>query len=155
MLLRSYETSATTHQTIPNRLQRDAFERSLGPIREQQAGETKSPRQPLLPHGIARRTKARCTSDQEVFENESDNPDPASVKLADYFPDTAKFPHACPLSRPHGSDRRNCRSTISKLKEDGLLEDTFVFYGDHGGVLPRGGYIYESGLHVPLDCTRA
>ena len=43
-------------------------------------------------------------------------------------------------------------STISKLKEDGLLEDTFVFYfGDHGGVLPRGkGYIYESGLHVPL-----
>ncbi|MCP4447465.1 MAG: sulfatase-like hydrolase/transferase, partial [Myxococcales bacterium] len=27
-----------------------------------------------------------------------------------------------------------------------------VFYfGDHGGVLPRGkGYIYESGLHVPL-----
>ena len=32
------------------------------------------------------------------------------------------------------------------------LEDTFVFYfGDHGGVLPRGkGYAYESGLHVPL-----
>ena len=33
-----------------------------------------------------------------------------------------------------------------------LLEDTFVFYfGDHGGVLPRGkGYAYESGVHVPL-----
>ncbi|MDH3582621.1 MAG: sulfatase-like hydrolase/transferase, partial [Phycisphaerae bacterium] len=31
-------------------------------------------------------------------------------------------------------------------------EDTFIFYfGDHGGVLPRGkGYAYESGLHVPL-----
>ena len=43
-------------------------------------------------------------------------------------------------------------NTVAKLKEDGLLEDTFVFYfGDHGGVLPRGkGYIYESGLHVPL-----
>ena len=43
-------------------------------------------------------------------------------------------------------------AVLEKLKEDGLLEDTFVFYfGDHGGVLPRGkGYAYESGLHVPL-----
>ncbi len=42
--------------------------------------------------------------------------------------------------------------TVAKLEADGLLEDTFVFYfGDHGGVLPRSkGYIYESGLHVPL-----
>jgi hypothetical protein len=41
---------------------------------------------------------------------------------------------------------------IAKLEEDGILEDTFVFYfGDHGGVLPRSkGYIYDSGLHVPL-----
>ena len=41
---------------------------------------------------------------------------------------------------------------MSQLKEDGLLEDTFVFYfGDHGGVMPRSkGYAYESGLHVPL-----
>ena len=37
---------------------------------------------------------------------------------------------------------------LNKLKADGLIEDTFVFYfGDHGGVLPRGkGYAYESGL---------
>ena len=43
-------------------------------------------------------------------------------------------------------------STLKKLEEDDLLEDTFVFYfGDHGGVLPRGkGYAYESGVHVPL-----
>ncbi|MEM7699433.1 MAG: sulfatase-like hydrolase/transferase, partial [Verrucomicrobiota bacterium] len=42
--------------------------------------------------------------------------------------------------------------TVAKLEEDGLLEDTFIFYfGDHGGVMPRGkGYIYESGLNVPL-----
>ncbi|MBI2479539.1 MAG: sulfatase-like hydrolase/transferase, partial [Planctomycetia bacterium] len=41
---------------------------------------------------------------------------------------------------------------VDQLAADGLLEDTFVFYfGDHGGVLPRGkGYAYESGLHVPL-----
>ena len=90
---------------------------------------------------------------QQVFENEKTTTDPASVKLADYFPDTSKFRYT--HARYH--DRMTVidgivGSTISKLEEDGLLEDTFVFYfGDHGGVLPRGkGYIYESGLHVPL-----
>ena len=43
-------------------------------------------------------------------------------------------------------------AVVEELAKDGLLEDTFIFYfGDHGGVLPRGkGYAYESGLHVPL-----
>lgn len=41
---------------------------------------------------------------------------------------------------------------VAELKKDKLLEDTFIFYyGDHGGVLPGSkGYLYESGLHVPL-----
>lgn len=41
---------------------------------------------------------------------------------------------------------------IDDLDQDGLLEDTFVFYlGDHGGVLPGSkGYAYETGLHIPL-----
>ena len=41
---------------------------------------------------------------------------------------------------------------VKKLTEDKLLDDTFIFYfGDHGGVLPRSkGYVYETGLHVPL-----
>ena len=41
---------------------------------------------------------------------------------------------------------------VDALKEDGLLEDTFIFYfGDHGGVMPGSkGYVYETGLHVPL-----
>jgi len=41
---------------------------------------------------------------------------------------------------------------IKELEEEGLMENTIVFYyGDHGGVLPRSkGYIYESGLHVPM-----
>ena len=41
---------------------------------------------------------------------------------------------------------------IKELEEEGLMENTIIFYyGDHGGVLPRSkGYIYESGLHVPL-----
>ncbi|MDP4679262.1 MAG: sulfatase, partial [Cyclobacteriaceae bacterium] len=41
---------------------------------------------------------------------------------------------------------------IKQLEEEDLLENTFVFYfGDHGGVLPGSkGYLYETGLHVPL-----
>ncbi len=41
---------------------------------------------------------------------------------------------------------------INKLKEDGLMENTFIFYyGDHGGVLPGSkAYLMEVGLHVPL-----
>lgn len=41
---------------------------------------------------------------------------------------------------------------LDKLKEDGLMENTFIFYyGDHGGVLPGSkAYLTETGLHVPL-----
>lgn len=41
---------------------------------------------------------------------------------------------------------------VEELKNDGLLESTFIFYyGDHGGVLPGSkGYINEMGVHVPL-----
>ncbi len=79
--------------------------------------------------------------------------DPASVELADYHPDTPlfRYTHARYLDRMRAIDNI-VGETVAKLHEDGLLEDTFVFYfGDHGGVLPRSkGYLYESGLHVPL-----
>lgn len=41
---------------------------------------------------------------------------------------------------------------VNELKKDKLLDNTFIFYyGDHGGVLPGSkGYLYETGLHVPL-----
>ena len=41
---------------------------------------------------------------------------------------------------------------IDELENEGLIDNTIIFYyGDHGGVLPRSkGYIYESGLNVPL-----
>lgn len=90
---------------------------------------------------------------QATYENEETTTDPDSVRLADYFPDTPLFRYT--HARYH--DRMAVidgivGDTVAKLKEDGLLEDTFIFYfGDHGGVLPRSkGYVYESGLHVPL-----
>jgi arylsulfatase A-like enzyme len=75
------------------------------------------------------------------------------VTLAPYHPDTPTFRHT--YARYHDKIRAvdaQMGQVVRQLDEDGLLEDTFVFYfGDHGGVLPRGkGYAYESGLHVPL-----
>ncbi len=79
--------------------------------------------------------------------------DPAGVHLAPYHPDTEIFRYT--YARYH--DRilqmdQQIGQVIAQLQQDGLLEETFVFYfADHGGVLPRSkGYAYESGLHVPL-----
>ncbi len=79
------------------------------------------------------------------------NPD--SVFIAPYHPDTPTFRYT--YARYHDRIRQvdqQIGQVVDQLAADGLLEDTFVFYfGDHGGVLPRGkGYAYESGLHVPL-----
>ena len=91
--------------------------------------------------------------DQATFENEKTITDPQTVKLADYHPDTPlfRYTHARYLDRMAAIDEI-VGQTVAQLKKDGLLEDTFVFYfGDHGGVLPRSkGYLYDSGLHVPL-----
>lgn len=78
---------------------------------------------------------------------------PDGVKLAPYHPDTPTFRYT--YARYHdriGEIDRQIGAVVAQLKDDGLLEDTFIFYfGDHGGVLPRSkGYLYESGLHVPL-----
>ncbi|HIG85003.1 MAG TPA: sulfatase [Verrucomicrobia bacterium] len=88
-----------------------------------------------------------------AMENQPTKHDPDSVRLAPYHPDTPTFryTHARYLDNLVKIDGV-VGKVIDELKEDNLLEDTFVFYfGDHGGVLPRSkGYAYESGLHVPL-----
>ena len=90
---------------------------------------------------------------EEVYENERTNHDPSKITLADYHPDTPlfRYTHAKYLDNMQKIDGI-VGETVAKLEEDGVLEDTFIFYfGDHGGVMPRGkGYPYESGLHVPL-----
>ncbi|TWT54287.1 Sulfatase [Rubripirellula amarantea] len=75
------------------------------------------------------------------------------VDLQPYFPDTPLFRYT--RARYHDLIQK-VDDQVGKLIEDletsGELENTFVFYfGDHGGVLPRSkGYLFESGLHVPL-----
>lgn len=90
---------------------------------------------------------------RKQMESQRTETDPDSVFVAPYHPDTATFRYT--YARYHDRIRevdQQIGQVVDQLKSDGLLEDTFVFYfGDHGGVLPRGkGYAYESGLHVPL-----
>jgi arylsulfatase A-like enzyme len=89
----------------------------------------------------------------DLMEKEKTTTPPDQVKLAPFHPDTPTFryTHARYFDRIRLIDEL-AGGVLAKLQEDGLLEDTFVFYfGDHGGVLPRGkGYAYETGLHVPL-----
>ncbi len=89
----------------------------------------------------------------DMMRTQRTQTDPQSVFVAPYHPATPTFRYT--YARYHDRIRdmdRQVGAVIDQLRTDGLLEDTFVFYfGDHGGVLPRGkGYIYESGLHVPL-----
>ncbi len=90
---------------------------------------------------------------EQLMTDEKTATDPASLRLAPIHPDTPTFRYT--LARYH--DRMGViddavGKLVAQLEEDGLLEDTFIFYfGDHGGVLPGSkGYPYERGLHVPL-----
>lgn len=89
----------------------------------------------------------------ELMQNEATKTDSASVKLSPIHPDTPTFRYT--LARYHdrmGVIDQKVGDLVAQLEEDGVLEDTFIFYfGDHGGVLPGSkGYPYERGLHVPL-----
>ncbi len=79
--------------------------------------------------------------------------DPAKAKLPPYYPDT-------PLVRRDWANYADnmtamdyqAAALLKQLEEDGLAENTIVFFwGDHGRGLPRGKrWVYDSGLKVPL-----
>jgi arylsulfatase A-like enzyme len=79
--------------------------------------------------------------------------DPSKVEIFPYHPNTDlfRYTYAFYYDRHRVIDNQ-VGAYIKQLEEDGLMDNTFIFYyGDHGGVLPRSkGYIYESGLQVPL-----
>ncbi len=79
--------------------------------------------------------------------------DRQTVSLQPYFPDTPIFRYTAARYRDQMmAVDKVVGEVIDELRSAGELENTFVFYfGDHGGVMPRSkGYLYESGLHVPL-----
>ncbi|MBL7133799.1 MAG: sulfatase-like hydrolase/transferase [Phycisphaerae bacterium] len=79
--------------------------------------------------------------------------DPDKAPLPPYYPDT-------PVTRRTVARYYDCISVmdantgriLKQLEEDGLADDTIVFfYSDHGAGLPRHKrLILDSGLHVPL-----
>ncbi len=83
----------------------------------------------------------------------SQRQDPKKLKLPPYYPDT-------PTVREDW--KRNYElitamdawagDLIGQLKEDGLYEDTTIFFwSDHGVGLPRAKrWLYDSGTHIPL-----
>jgi arylsulfatase A-like enzyme len=78
---------------------------------------------------------------------------PARLTLPPYYPDT-------PLVRRTMARYYDCITRMDQevgdlllqLKEDGLADDTIVFfYSDHGMGMPRGKrLLHDSGMHVPL-----
>jgi N-sulfoglucosamine sulfohydrolase len=79
--------------------------------------------------------------------------DPAKLKLPAYHPDTPEIRHdwAQYYDKVEDMDRR-VGQLLADLGEEGLAEDTIVFYyADNGGILPRSKrFCYDSGLHVPM-----
>lgn len=79
--------------------------------------------------------------------------DPAQVRLPAYHPDTPEMRR----DRANYYDQMarldaQVAGLLRQLEEDGLAEDTIVFYySDNGGVLPRSKrFCYDSGLHTAL-----
>ncbi|WP_298537393.1 sulfatase [uncultured Algibacter sp.] len=90
-------------------------------------------------------------SKEDMKTNTKTNPD--SVFVQPNHPQTDLFKYT--IAKYHDKIKEmdtEVGEVIKKLEEDGLLNNTFVFYfGDHGGVLPGSkGYINEMGLHIPL-----
>ncbi len=78
---------------------------------------------------------------------------PKDVRIPAYQPDTPEF-------RKDRAYYYDCMAKmdsfeanlIQQLKDDGVYEDTIIFYyGDNGGILPRSKrFLYDTGTHVPL-----
>lgn len=97
--------------------------------------------------------ESRLHFDEETFHSQQPDHNPDSIDVFPYLPDTelVRYTHAWYLDRHQDMDEKVGR-VLEELEKDGLRDDTIIiYYGDHGGVLPRSkGYAYESGLHVPM-----
>lgn len=97
--------------------------------------------------------ESRLHFDSDLMREYQPTDEPESVWMPPYYPDTPTFRFTVAYHRDKIREIDEwVGKVLEKLEQGGLLEDTFVFYfGDHGGVLPGSkGYLYETGLHVPL-----
>ncbi|MFA6831560.1 MAG: sulfatase [Bacteroidaceae bacterium] len=97
--------------------------------------------------------ESRLQFSEEFYRTHKTIHDPAKVNLQPFIQDS-------PLSRytyAHFYDRIRMADDelgklVSMLKEDGVLDNTFIFFfGDNGGTTPgTKGYTNDIGFHVPL-----
>lgn len=106
---------------------------------------------------VTHESQARATPEQYAKNTERLTPaqrhDSAKAVLPPYYPDT-------PLVRKNWAMYYDnitamdylVADVLKQLEEDGLAENTIVFFwGDHGRGLPRGKrWTYDSGIRVPL-----
>lgn len=91
--------------------------------------------------------------EQHICQSDSGRVKPADVRIPGFLPDTETtrrdFARYYNVMENMDGEIGNW---LAQLKNDGLDDDTIVFYyGDNGGVLPRSKrYCYEEGLRVPL-----
>lgn len=104
-------------------------------------------------HNLGVSHESRLHFTRGVMDSTVANTDLNSFRVHPNHPDTEIFKYTNAFYRDKIVEMdRQVDKIVSQLEEDGLLENTFIFYfGDHGGVLPGSkGYVYEVGLHVPL-----
>ena len=90
---------------------------------------------------------------KEKMDKTTTTADIDEMKPFPYHPNTETYRYTNAWYRDlHQNADEAIGKFLEQLEANGLMENTVIFfYGDHGGVLPRSkGYIYESGLHVPL-----
>jgi N-sulfoglucosamine sulfohydrolase len=78
---------------------------------------------------------------------------PATLTVPPYYPDTPLVREELARMYDNIADMdRLVGEILAQLEEDGLANDTIVFYwSDHGDGIPRAKRsLYDSGLHVPL-----
>ena len=108
----------------------------------------RAPGQPFLAVFNSMTTHESCS-----FTSQEEPVRPQDVKLPGYLPDTPGMRES--LARHYNAGACMDAELGARLKElvdDGLAEDTIVFYySDHGSLLPRSKrYLYDEGLRVPL-----
>ena len=98
-------------------------------------------------YGIEKLNEINSTLD------EKDRINPDDVEIPPYYPDTPIVRNniASLYTQVHIMDKK-FQEIINQLEEDGLRENTIIFfYSDHGTGLPRGkGYLHDTGIKVPL-----
>ena len=78
---------------------------------------------------------------------------PDSIEVFPYHPNTPLFRYSYARYLDlHMQVDKVIGEKLALLEEDGLMDDTIIFYyGDNGGILPRSkGYAYDNGTHIPL-----